>query len=178
VNGLQFLISEQLQRLGISQARLAALAGCSSSFVNQVMKGKTTLPINRITSWADALSLTGAARSSFLVEALLAHSPPLIAAGWRSMAAALRCAGRADHVPAISDTDLLLMVAASAVGVEHADNRSYSQNRVADASNRMHYSADNNQSAESQAHDPAQEPIPDPRPGAAVPGTHAPAWNG
>jgi len=68
----------------MSVRAFAGHVGVSWSFVHRVRKGSKAPPLSRITVWADALSLTGAARDHFIDAANWSHVPEEIRPWLRS----------------------------------------------------------------------------------------------
>ncbi len=80
---LTALIAEKTE----GKSAFARACGSTAGFINNVCRDRRLPPLDRIDSWADALKLTGPEREQFLIEANLAHCPPVIAAGWRTLEA-------------------------------------------------------------------------------------------
>jgi transcriptional regulator with XRE-family HTH domain len=72
--------SLSLRHAGLSQNKAGPRLGCSGPFVNQLVRGKAKPPLDRLTHWADVLSLSGAERERFIILGHLAHATPLVRA--------------------------------------------------------------------------------------------------
>ncbi len=59
----------------LSQNKAGPLLGCAGPFVNQIIRGKRTPPLDRIDAWATALELDDATRASFRRLAAISHLP-------------------------------------------------------------------------------------------------------
>jgi transcriptional regulator with XRE-family HTH domain len=70
---------QELDRLGLSHAKLGALVHVTAGFVSQVATGRSKIPTDQIDKWASALGLKGSARGRFIELAYLAHCPAEIA---------------------------------------------------------------------------------------------------
>jgi len=73
------MLRAALEAKGISARDFAQEAGCHHTFISQVVRGQTRIPIGRIDAWAAKLGLQGADLTAFLEAAWLAHTPSFIA---------------------------------------------------------------------------------------------------
>lgn len=67
-----------LIRSGLSQSAFAKAAGCPSAWVNLIIRGQRTPPLDRLDAWANILKIPPASRADFEYAAGLAHCPPSI----------------------------------------------------------------------------------------------------
>lgn len=73
-----------------NQPEFAAKVASTRGFVNNVIHGHRTPPLEQITKWADALGLKGAKREQFIELAELAHAPERVARRYLAMQERLR----------------------------------------------------------------------------------------
>jgi transcriptional regulator with XRE-family HTH domain len=72
------ILTQQMERRGISAAALARRLRIKPPFVFAVRKGERGIPPKRADAWADALDLAGLERRAFIIAALLPRCPEQI----------------------------------------------------------------------------------------------------
>ncbi len=69
------LFDAALKERGLTVRKFAEKVGVAWSFVHQVRRGHSILPLDKVESWAQALGLDGAVRADFIEAAKWAHIP-------------------------------------------------------------------------------------------------------
>ena len=69
--------ADALDQAKILRKDFAVKAGTSPGFVTDMIQGRRTPPLERITEWAELLGLKGRKRETFFELAAIAHLPPL-----------------------------------------------------------------------------------------------------
>lgn len=68
-------LAERLAALSLSQNKFGQSVGHSSGFINMVISGERTPPLDKVAMWAEVLKITGKDREEFTRHAYLAHCP-------------------------------------------------------------------------------------------------------
>src|SRR5688500_14810609 len=84
------ILQSHLSEADLNQAQFARRVGTTRGFVNNVLHGRRTPPLDEIGAWADVLALKGAKRDHFLELAELAHAPERLARRYLAMQERLR----------------------------------------------------------------------------------------
>lgn len=74
------LLTGHMARQRLSQTDIARFVGVSQATISDYAIGDLLPPLTKLSDLADALSLTGQERESFVEEALLAHAPDRVRA--------------------------------------------------------------------------------------------------
>ncbi|MBN8523811.1 MAG: helix-turn-helix transcriptional regulator [Planctomycetes bacterium] len=73
-------LAAAIEAKGHTRLAFARLAGCPTSLVSEVIRGKRKAPLARLESWSRLLFQTEAERLAFVRAGALAHAPAVIQA--------------------------------------------------------------------------------------------------